>query len=141
MKKHKISRNDPCPCGSGKKYKKCCGLFHDGKALPPPEKLMRARYSAYVLGLHQFIIDTTHLESPHLRDDRKLWLNELTEHHKRTHYTSLVVEENKELQDEAWVSFTVTFEQDGVAGSRGERSYFLRQDGQWKYVYGLRKPC
>ncbi len=21
----KVSRNDPCPCGSGKKYKKCCG--------------------------------------------------------------------------------------------------------------------
>ena len=24
-KKRKIGRNDPCPCGSGKKYKKCCG--------------------------------------------------------------------------------------------------------------------
>ncbi len=23
-KKEKIGRNDPCPCGSGKKYKKCC---------------------------------------------------------------------------------------------------------------------
>ena len=23
----KISRNDPCPCGSGKKYKKCCGAL------------------------------------------------------------------------------------------------------------------
>ena len=22
----KIDRNDPCPCGSGKKYKRCCGL-------------------------------------------------------------------------------------------------------------------
>ena len=22
---HKIYPNDPCPCGSGKKYKKCCG--------------------------------------------------------------------------------------------------------------------
>lgn len=22
----KIGRNDPCPCGSGKKYKKCCGM-------------------------------------------------------------------------------------------------------------------
>jgi preprotein translocase subunit SecA len=22
----KIGRNDPCPCGSGKKYKKCCGI-------------------------------------------------------------------------------------------------------------------
>ena len=21
----KVGRNDPCPCGSGKKYKECCG--------------------------------------------------------------------------------------------------------------------
>ena len=21
----KIGRNDPCPCGSGRKYKRCCG--------------------------------------------------------------------------------------------------------------------
>ena len=21
----KVGRNEPCPCGSGKKYKKCCG--------------------------------------------------------------------------------------------------------------------
>ena len=25
VKPHKIGRNDPCPCGSGKKYKYCCG--------------------------------------------------------------------------------------------------------------------
>ena len=25
VKGEKIGRNDPCPCGSGKKYKKCCG--------------------------------------------------------------------------------------------------------------------
>ncbi len=25
VKKKKIGRNEPCPCGSGKKYKKCCG--------------------------------------------------------------------------------------------------------------------
>ena len=23
----KIGRNDPCPCGSGKKYKRCCGAY------------------------------------------------------------------------------------------------------------------
>jgi preprotein translocase subunit SecA len=22
----RVGRNDPCPCGSGKKYKKCCGV-------------------------------------------------------------------------------------------------------------------
>ena len=25
VKKNKVGRNDPCPCGSGKKYKHCCG--------------------------------------------------------------------------------------------------------------------
>jgi hypothetical protein len=30
----KVSRNDPCPCGSGKKFKKCCDL--------PKEKKMHA---------------------------------------------------------------------------------------------------
>jgi uncharacterized protein len=25
IKPKKIGRNDPCPCGSGKKYKQCCG--------------------------------------------------------------------------------------------------------------------
>ena len=27
---NKVGRNDPCPCGSGKKYKKCCGADTDG---------------------------------------------------------------------------------------------------------------
>ncbi|MBR0443236.1 MAG: SEC-C domain-containing protein, partial [Clostridia bacterium] len=26
----KVGRNDPCPCGSGKKYKKCCGASASG---------------------------------------------------------------------------------------------------------------
>ena len=25
VKEEKVGRNDPCPCNSGKKYKKCCG--------------------------------------------------------------------------------------------------------------------
>ena len=27
--KDKVQRNDPCPCGSGKKYKKCCGAANN----------------------------------------------------------------------------------------------------------------
>jgi uncharacterized protein YecA (UPF0149 family) len=26
----KVGRNDPCPCGSGKKFKKCCGAGAPG---------------------------------------------------------------------------------------------------------------
>ena len=31
---HKVGRNDPCPCGSGKKYKKCHGSPTAGAATP-----------------------------------------------------------------------------------------------------------
>jgi len=37
----KIGRNDPCPCGSGKKYKKCCL----SKAAPPSQALYYRRLS------------------------------------------------------------------------------------------------
>jgi hypothetical protein len=30
----KVGRNDPCPCGSGKKYKRCCGGRGGGQAEP-----------------------------------------------------------------------------------------------------------
>ena len=33
-----VGRNDPCPCGSGKKFKKCCGA----KAEPPTAGLTPA---------------------------------------------------------------------------------------------------
>jgi methionyl aminopeptidase len=33
----KLSRNDPCPCGSGKKYKKCC-LNNPAAAAPKPQQ-------------------------------------------------------------------------------------------------------
>ncbi len=39
-----IGRNDPCPCGSGKKYKKCCMLVHDASfdgQLAVPKRVKR----------------------------------------------------------------------------------------------------
>lgn len=32
----KIGRNDPCPCGSGKKYKRCCLPLQEGTREEPP---------------------------------------------------------------------------------------------------------
>lgn len=30
----RVGRNDPCPCGSGRKFKKCCGAAGSGRAQP-----------------------------------------------------------------------------------------------------------
>ena len=35
VKGEKVGRNDPCPCGSGKKYKKCCGRCCCAFSEPP----------------------------------------------------------------------------------------------------------
>ncbi|MEN6390183.1 MAG: SEC-C metal-binding domain-containing protein [Syntrophomonas sp.] len=35
MSSLKIGRNDPCPCGSGKKYKKCCGRLGEQVDISP----------------------------------------------------------------------------------------------------------
>lgn len=34
----KVGRNDPCPCGSGKKYKHCCYAKDSVKHEPDPEQ-------------------------------------------------------------------------------------------------------
>lgn len=42
-----VPASKPCPCFSGKPYGECCKPFHEGKKLPEPVDVMRARYSAY----------------------------------------------------------------------------------------------
>jgi len=37
QKRIKVGQNDPCPCGSGKKYKKCCRLTEDAKTAQPSQ--------------------------------------------------------------------------------------------------------
>jgi len=48
----KVGRNDPCPCGSGKKYKKCCLPKTEGAPEEPrpegPDQRLRQRLMAYV---------------------------------------------------------------------------------------------
>ena len=48
-----------CFCGSNLSYEKCCKPFHENKATPDtPEKLMRSRYSAYVVCNMDYIHET-----------------------------------------------------------------------------------
>jgi tetratricopeptide (TPR) repeat protein len=41
----KIGRNEPCPCGSGNKYKKCCLLNQDRRTTSVPPVKFRAVYT------------------------------------------------------------------------------------------------
>jgi len=54
LQKPKIGRNDPCPCGSGKKYKKCCALFDDEKTAQLSSEECRLFYETW-FGLMSFV--------------------------------------------------------------------------------------
>ena len=58
-----------CPCGSKNTYQDCCEVYLDGSKLAEtPEKLMRSRYTAFVMGAHEHI-KTAPDTLPELSDD------------------------------------------------------------------------
>ncbi|MFZ6719343.1 tetratricopeptide repeat protein [Undibacterium sp. Ji49W] len=54
----KVSRNDPCPCGSGKKYKQCCMAKHEAELADTAvqkasEQALISQYLAQGMALHR----------------------------------------------------------------------------------------
>jgi len=55
-----VDDNDNCICCSGLKYVDCCKHLHTRLLFAEPISIVRARYSAYAVGLGDFLIQTTH---------------------------------------------------------------------------------
>jgi len=128
--------NAPCPCGSGRKYKKCCRPFHYGQQPAHAEQLMRARYAAYAVGEVDYILTTTHPDSPHFRPNTAAWRADVRHFSLRTTFQSLTVHHAQEDGDTAQVRFFATLKQGDQDASFGEESQFSRVDGRWLYVHG-----
>ncbi len=122
-----IGPADACPCGGGA-YARCCGPFHAGEAVPATaEQLMRSRYSAYVLGLDDYLLATWHPQTrpaaQDLQGDEARWLG-------------LDLRSAQEQGDAATVEFVARYKIAGRAHRLHESSRFLREDGRWFYLDG-----
>ena len=125
------AKADACPCG-GMDYAKCCGVYHHachaGAAADSAERLMRSRYSAYVLGLTEYVYATWHAGTrPALdelaRDAGSKWLG-------------LEVKRHQANGDHATVEFVARYKLDGRAHRLHEISRFVREEGRWFYLDG-----
>ena len=128
--------NEPCPCHSGQKYKRCCGPFHGGAPAPTPEALMRSRYAAYALGLTDYVLETTDPQGPQARPDRRAWAADVDDFARRTRFLGLEVLGSGAEGDAGWVRFRAVLTREGRDASFTERSTFSRRDGRWRYVSG-----
>ena len=117
-----------CPCGQGS-YERHCGLLHGGAAAADAEELMRSRYSAYALGLADYLLATWH---PSTRPAR-LDLHE----DPPLRWLGLDVKRHVAEGDTAVVEFVARHRQGGGrAGRLHETSRFVRERQLWLYVDG-----
>ncbi len=117
-----------CPCGGGN-YAACCGRFHGGALPDTAEQLMRSRYSAYALGLMDYVYRTWH---PRTRPA----LSEL-HHDASIRWLGLEIRRHAVTTDnEASVEFVARSKSGGRAQRLHEASRFVREAGQWLYLDG-----
>lgn len=123
-----------CPCGSGVVESACCGVFLDGVPAPTAVALMRSRYTAFVRGAIDYLLDT-HDPSTRSKVDRTA----LAQWSRDTSWRGLEIVatvRGGEDDDEGIVEFVAR----GVTNSRPfaqrERSRFRRLDGIWYYLDG-----
>ena len=119
-----------CPCNPSATYADCCKPLHEGAPAASAEALMRSRYSAYVLGLRDYLADTWHPSTrpiPFELDDTPglRWLG-------------LDVKRHVDAGDgTAMVEFVARYKAGGAPAVRlHEVSRFERVDGRWLYVDG-----
>ena len=134
----KISPNAPCPCHGGAKYKKCCGRWHGGRPAPTPTALMRSRFRAYALHRVDYILETTHPESPHRQAvDQRAAVERFC---RATTFGGLEIFGASADGDRGEVSFHASLSQGERDASFGERSLFHRVGGRWLYHSGVSLP-
>jgi len=99
---------------------------------------MRSRYAAYAAGEVDYLIQTTHPDSPYLEPDVRAWRTSLREHCRQTTFERLEVLAAEVDADgqRGHVSFRATLRQAGRDAGFTERSLFLLAEGRWMYVSG-----
>ncbi|MDN5102000.1 YchJ family protein [Aliarcobacter butzleri] len=133
----KISVNSLCPCGSLKKYKKCCKIFHDNIKKPSNAlELMKSRFSAYAFEQSEYIIKTTYKDNPDFSTNISVWKEEIEMFSKNTNFEKLEILNFEESDFEAFVTFKATLFQNNNDISFIEKSKFKKLDGIWLYVDG-----
>lgn len=93
---------------------------------------MRSRYSAFALGLCDYIMATTHPNNPDYTDDQESWRQTLLSFSRTTRFIGLKILEFMDGENEAFVTFEARLD----GGVLTEKSRFLKIEGKWLYADG-----
>ena len=123
-----------CPCHSGKLYSVCCRPYHHGAVPENALVLMRSRYSAYALGLVDYIIKTTRWADPERVPPIDQWRRSIEEFSALTTFWGLTIHSHTESGNSAVVKFTALLRRGSQDVSFAETSRFVKEKEGWMYV-------
>ncbi|MFB7885574.1 YchJ family protein [Microbacterium sp. NPDC056057] len=129
----RVADADPCPCGSGDRFDGCCAPALRGTPAPTAERLMRSRYTAFVVGDAAYLHDTWH---PGTRpaeltlDPDQRW----------TGLEIVGTADGGEGDRRGVVEFRAAWRHGRDRGVLHERSRFVRQGERWWYLDGQVDP-
>ncbi len=128
-----VTPKDPCPCTSGKIYGDCCQPFLDGKQkAKTAEDLLRSRYSAFVVGKVDYIINTHHTKTQDQVDRKEIetWSKSST-----WEGLKILQKEAGEAKDEmGTIIFHAQYTAEGKKQDHYEKSFFEKEKGEWKFL-------
>ena len=129
--------NALCPCHSHKPYAQCCASYHLGAIPPTALLLMRSRYSAYALGLVDYILATTHPKHAEANTPPAQRKKQIQDFSENTRFKGLEILNFEEALPFSTVTFKATLIQKGRDASFTEKSEFAQIDGRWLYLRPL----
>jgi SEC-C motif-containing protein len=129
-----------CPCCSRKTYQECCQPYHEGQQPEHAVTLMRSRYSAYALGLAEYIMRTTHPSHAAYTKDKAEWRKQILAFSSHTTFRKLEILTAQEGEEEATVVFTAYLTQKGKDATFTEHSRFQKLNRRWFYLAGQVSP-
>ncbi|MGZ8983396.1 MAG: YchJ family protein [Methylotenera sp.] len=121
-----------CPCESGKPYSACCEPYHKGTPAPTAEALMRSRYTAYVRGMEDYLLQTWHSDTCPATLDLGLTGKV------QTKWLGLQIKQFVSLSESsATVEFIARYKIAGKAERLHENSQFRKINQRWYYLDGV----
>lgn len=100
---------------------------------------MRSRFSAYALGLVEYLIQTTDKENPSYMQDVQTWRIQIEAFCKNTQFVGLKISEFNDEGEIATVTFTAYLTQSSKDATFSECSRFRKIQGRWMYIDGVVK--
>ena len=119
-----------CPCGSNAPYAQCCEPLHRGEPAANAEALMRSRYSAFAMDLHDYIERSWHTSTRPTEAEKAAG-------GAKPQWIGLKIKRYKVVDDDrAIVEFTARYRLNGRVAALHEISRFVREEGNWFYLDG-----